>query len=128
MASYVLRVISLTLGVFFIFIGTLKLTPSVNKELHKEMVRTDSVLFVSCTNVLLKLNCTVTFERKKNLKIYYVQVYAMHYLESMNENPTVLCQKLWMMMILMMNVLPRSNWLIHLIKIVLLKNLIYFVI
>lgn len=37
MASYVLRVISLTLGVFFIFIGTLKLTPSVNKELHKEM-------------------------------------------------------------------------------------------
>lgn len=50
----------------------------------------------------------------------------MHYLESMNENPTVLCQKLWMMMILMMNVLPRSNWLIHLIKIVLLKNLIYF--
>lgn len=52
----------------------------------------------------------------------------MHYLESMNENPTVLCQKLWMMMILMMNVLPRSNVLIHLIKIVLLKNLIYFVI
>lgn len=46
----------------------------------------------------------------------------MHYLESMNGNPTVLCQKLWMMMILMMNVLPRSNWLIHLIKIVLLKN------
>lgn len=59
MASYVLRVISLTLGVFFIFIGTLKLTPSVNKELHKEMVRTDSVLFVSCTNVLLKLNCNI---------------------------------------------------------------------
>lgn len=51
----------------------------------------------------------------------------MHYLESMNENPTVLCQKLWMMMMLMMNVLPRSIWL-HLIKIVLLKNLIYFVI
>lgn len=45
----------------------------------------------------------------------------MHYLESMNENPTVLCQKLWMMMMLMMNVLPRSIWL-HLIKIVLLKN------
>lgn len=44
----------------------------------------------------------------------------MHYLESMNENPTVLCQKLWMMMMLMMNVLPRSIWL-HLIKIVLLK-------
>lgn len=72
--------------------------------------------------MLLKLNCN---ERKK---IYYVQVYAMHYLESMNENPTVLCQKLWMkMMMMMMNVLPSSIWL-HLIKIVLVKNLIYFVI
>ncbi|XP_061193452.1 novel acetylcholine receptor chaperone-like [Saccostrea echinata] len=37
MASYVLKIISMTLGIFFIFIGTLKLTPSVNKELHKEM-------------------------------------------------------------------------------------------
>ncbi|KAK3097386.1 hypothetical protein FSP39_009167 [Pinctada imbricata] len=37
MASFVLKIISITLGLFFIFIGTLKLTPSVNKDLHKEL-------------------------------------------------------------------------------------------
>lgn len=37
MAAFVLRVLSLTLGLFFIFVGTLKLTPSVNDELYKEM-------------------------------------------------------------------------------------------
>jgi hypothetical protein len=39
MAAFVLRVLSLTLGLFFIFVGTLKLTPSVNDELYKEMVQ-----------------------------------------------------------------------------------------
>ena len=39
MASLVLKVLGLTLGVFFIFVGTIKLTPSVNSEIYKEMVR-----------------------------------------------------------------------------------------
>ncbi|XP_033741342.1 transmembrane protein 35A-like [Pecten maximus] len=37
MASFVLRVLSLTLGIFFIFIGTLKLSPSINDELYRQM-------------------------------------------------------------------------------------------
>ena len=38
MASTVLKVLGFTLGVFFIFVGTIKLTPSVNAEIYKEMV------------------------------------------------------------------------------------------
>ncbi|XP_059149511.1 novel acetylcholine receptor chaperone-like [Physella acuta] len=37
MASVVLKVLGLTLGLFFIFVGTIKLTPSVNGEIYKEM-------------------------------------------------------------------------------------------
>ncbi|XP_046566175.1 novel acetylcholine receptor chaperone-like [Haliotis rubra] len=40
MASIVLRVMSLTLGLFFVFVGTIKLTPSVNGEIYKEMRKT----------------------------------------------------------------------------------------
>lgn len=69
MVLYVLRVIFFIFGVFFIFIGILKFILFVNKELYKEMVRIDFVLFVLCMNVLLKLNCN---ECKKNLEIYYV--------------------------------------------------------
>ncbi|KAL4233842.1 DoxX-like [Mactra antiquata] len=37
MASFVVKVLSITLGLFFIFVGLLKLSPVVNKELYKEM-------------------------------------------------------------------------------------------
>ncbi|XP_025098076.1 transmembrane protein 35A-like [Pomacea canaliculata] len=40
MASLVLRVLALTLGLFFVFVGTIKLTPSVNTEIYKEMRKT----------------------------------------------------------------------------------------
>lgn len=59
MVLYVLRVIFFIFGVFFIFIGILKFILFVNKELYKEMVRIDFVLFVLCMNVLLKLNCNI---------------------------------------------------------------------
>ena len=38
MASVVLRVLALTLGLFFVFVGIIKLTPSINTEIYKEMV------------------------------------------------------------------------------------------
>ena len=38
MANTVLTVLSMTIGFFFILIGTLKLTPSVNDEVYREMV------------------------------------------------------------------------------------------
>ncbi|OWF40182.1 transmembrane protein 35A-like [Mizuhopecten yessoensis] len=47
MASFVLRVLSLTLGIFFIFIGTLKLSPSINDELYRQMRRS----FIKSANV-----------------------------------------------------------------------------
>lgn len=37
MGAFVLKVLSITLGLFFVFVGSLKLTPSVNDELYKEM-------------------------------------------------------------------------------------------
>ena len=39
MASVVLKVLGITLGLFFIFVGTIKLTPSVNSDIYKEMVK-----------------------------------------------------------------------------------------
>ncbi|KAJ8314531.1 hypothetical protein KUTeg_006681 [Tegillarca granosa] len=47
MASFVLKILSLVLGIFFVFIGTLKLTPSVNQDLYKEMRKT----FIRSTKV-----------------------------------------------------------------------------
>ncbi|BFZ24822.1 hypothetical protein BsWGS_27860 [Bradybaena similaris] len=40
MASVVLKALGLTLGLFFIFVGTIKLTPSVNADIYKEMRKT----------------------------------------------------------------------------------------
>ncbi|XP_076467283.1 putative acetylcholine receptor chaperone [Babylonia areolata] len=40
MASIVLRILALTLGLFFVFVGTIKLTPSVNSDIYKEMRKT----------------------------------------------------------------------------------------
>uniref|UniRef100_A0A0B6YPK0 Novel acetylcholine receptor chaperone n=1 Tax=Arion vulgaris TaxID=1028688 RepID=A0A0B6YPK0_9EUPU len=40
MASVVLKVLGLTLGLFFIFVGTIKLTPSVSGDIYKEMRKT----------------------------------------------------------------------------------------
>ncbi|XP_052811442.1 novel acetylcholine receptor chaperone-like [Mya arenaria] len=37
MASFVLKVLAITLGVFFILIGLLKLSPAISSELYKEM-------------------------------------------------------------------------------------------
>ena len=39
MGSIVLTTLSLFLGLFFIFIGTIKVTPQVSKELHREIRR-----------------------------------------------------------------------------------------
>ncbi|KAH3726771.1 hypothetical protein DPMN_052640 [Dreissena polymorpha] len=37
MASFVLRVLAVTLGLFFIFIGLLKLSPAISLDLYREM-------------------------------------------------------------------------------------------
>jgi len=39
MGSIVLKSLSVLLGVFFVFIGTMKLTSSISKDLHKDLVR-----------------------------------------------------------------------------------------
>ena len=40
MASLVLKTLSIFLGMFFIFVGLTKITPRINAELHRELVRT----------------------------------------------------------------------------------------
>lgn len=37
-SSIVLKSLSILLGLFFIFIGAMKLTPHLSKELHKDLV------------------------------------------------------------------------------------------
>ena len=37
MAKLVLRSLNILLGLFFIFLGSLKLTPNIIKELHKDL-------------------------------------------------------------------------------------------
>ncbi|CAC5409952.1 unnamed protein product [Mytilus coruscus] len=37
MTAMVLKALSVTLGIFFVFVGSLKLTPSLSDELYKEM-------------------------------------------------------------------------------------------
>lgn len=37
-SSVVLKSLSILLGLFFIFIGAMKLTPHLSKELHKDLV------------------------------------------------------------------------------------------
>lgn len=38
MANVVVAVLSITIGLFFVLIGTIKLTPAINDEVYKEMV------------------------------------------------------------------------------------------
>jgi hypothetical protein len=38
MASVVLKSLSILLGLFFIFIGIMKLTPHISKDLHRDLV------------------------------------------------------------------------------------------
>lgn len=45
MASIVLKSLSVLLGIFFIFVGTTKLTPKISKELHKDLVSTAERFF-----------------------------------------------------------------------------------
>lgn len=47
MGSIVLKTLSILLGVFFIFVGLIKLTPLLNSEMHKEMRKS----FVQYTKV-----------------------------------------------------------------------------
>ncbi|XP_077302164.1 putative acetylcholine receptor chaperone isoform X2 [Arctopsyche grandis] len=37
MASVVLKSLSILLGIFFIFVGTTKISPTISKELHKDL-------------------------------------------------------------------------------------------
>jgi hypothetical protein len=39
MASIVLKSLSILLGLFFIFVGIMKITPKLSKDLHKDLVR-----------------------------------------------------------------------------------------
>ena len=48
MSSFVLRVLALTLGLFFVFSGTLKVTSSVNAEIYKEMVMYNVYISKNC--------------------------------------------------------------------------------
>ena len=39
MGSVVLKSLSVLLGIFFVFVGTMKMSSLISKELHKDLVR-----------------------------------------------------------------------------------------
>lgn len=43
-----LTALSVTLGLLFVLIGVMKLTPAINQELHKEMVRNLIIIISNC--------------------------------------------------------------------------------
>lgn len=48
MGSVVLKSLSVLLGIFFIFVGTMKLTSFISKDLHKDLV---CITGVGCQSV-----------------------------------------------------------------------------
>lgn len=42
MSSIVLKSLSILLGLFFIFVGTMKVTSAISKDLHKDLVSDDN--------------------------------------------------------------------------------------
>jgi len=54
MANVVLTVLSMTIGFFFILVGTLKLTPAVNEEVYREMASClyENMIFVMNVQIL----------------------------------------------------------------------------
>jgi hypothetical protein len=54
MGSIVLRSLSVLLGIFFIFVGVMKITSQVSKDLHKDLVRI-AVYVMSCIMVYIAI-------------------------------------------------------------------------
>lgn len=50
MGSIVLKSLSILLGIFFVFVGTIKVTSYLNKDLHKDLVNK-----LHCLRKILKL-------------------------------------------------------------------------
>jgi len=46
MASIVLKSLSIFLGLFFIFVGIMKITPYISKDLHKDLVSSIYITFM----------------------------------------------------------------------------------
>ena len=44
-SNTVITVLSMTIGFFFVLIGTVKLTPAINEEVYREMVGTFTIVF-----------------------------------------------------------------------------------
>ena len=57
MGSIVLKSLSVLLGIFFIFVGVMKITSQVSKDLHKDLVRI-FVHLMSCIRYTVLLNYT----------------------------------------------------------------------
>lgn len=60
--TIVLKSLSILLGLFFVFVGTLKLTPHISKDLYKDLVSiytdflTINILMCLCIYKYLQLN------------------------------------------------------------------------
>lgn len=70
-STIVLRSLSILLGIFFIFIGAMKLSPYLSKELHKDLVCI-CIFFLSCLHLLL---FCFLFQRKEYVK--YSKVFPL---------------------------------------------------
>lgn len=58
-SSIVLKSLSILLGLFFVFIGAMKISPHLSKDLHKDLVSFWKSIFFSLLIMLLILICGV---------------------------------------------------------------------
>lgn len=56
MGSIVLKSLSVLLGIFFLFVGTLKMSPVISKELHKDLVRNNL-----CQYIVIAINAIIRY-------------------------------------------------------------------
>ncbi|UYV67241.1 TMEM35, partial [Cordylochernes scorpioides] len=47
MGSVVLSTLSIFLGLFFLFVGTLKVSPDINREMHRDIIPNEAFQYVS---------------------------------------------------------------------------------
>lgn len=68
MSSIVLKSLSILLGLFFIFVGTMKVTPLISKDLHKDLVSEENVVGQYLANELLTINCELVLKWSKTVE------------------------------------------------------------
>lgn len=70
-STIVLKSLSILLGLFFIFIGAMKLTPHLSKELHRDLVSNYIFLFISTCKQSLQLPIIIIYNFPNEINVRF---------------------------------------------------------